>query len=124
MRAAWSRRSAMDGTSRRCPASRRSFAGCTRREEEGFRKGCEAPSESEPCDLDAGVLQLVAAIDRGEHRRDSLERSRVGERAGVQGAQPERGAELGHHLLRRGVAPAEQEIAFDRMIAVLELVGG
>ncbi|TPW01390.1 MAG: hypothetical protein FD129_3377, partial [bacterium] len=32
---------------------------------------------SEPCDLDPGVLELVAPVDRGEERRDPLDRPGV-----------------------------------------------
>src|SRR5574341_253252 len=38
-------------------------------------------------DLDAGVLELVATVDGGEHGGDAFERARVGEGAYVDGAE-------------------------------------
>src|SRR5713226_5102178 len=47
---------------------------------------CMAAGSSEAGDLDAGVLQLVAPVDRGEDRGDALERPGVGERADIERA--------------------------------------
>src|SRR5881397_3354388 len=71
---------------------------------------------SEAGDLNAGVLQLVAPIDRGENRGDALERSGVGERADVDRAQAHRTRQLAHALLGRGIGAAQQKIALDRAI--------
>src|SRR5690242_1632951 len=74
-------------------------------------------------DLDAGVLELVAPVDGGQHRGDALDRPRVGERAHVDGAQAHRGPQIRDQLLGFRVAPAEEEVALDRVLARGELVG-
>src|SRR5947208_1064216 len=79
---------------------------------------------SEPRDLDAGVLELVATVDRREDRRDALERPRVRERPDVHGPEPHRAPELGDRFLRRLVGAAEEEVALDRVVRLGELVGG
>src|SRR6266704_4023187 len=71
---------------------------------------------SEAGDLDAGVLQLVAPVDRGEDRGDALERAGVGERADIDRAQAHRARQLAHGLFGRGVGAAQQKVALDRAI--------
>src|SRR5574341_554119 len=82
------------------------------------------PVPSEAGDLEAGVLELVAAVDRGEERGDAFERPGVGERADVDRAEPDRASELAHGLLGGGGGAAEQQIALDRLVGFRELVGG
>src|SRR6266545_4608176 len=79
---------------------------------------------SEAGDLDAGVLQLVAPVDRGEDRGDTLERPGVGERADVDGAQAHRAGQLAHGLFGHGIGAAQEKIALDRVIRLGQLVGG
>src|SRR2546426_2697297 len=78
----------------------------------------------EPGDLDAAVLDLVAAIDGGQHRGDALDRPGVGQRAGVDRAEPDRPAELGHGVLGVGVPAADEQIAVDRLVELGQLVSG
>src|SRR5262244_2889929 len=54
-------------------------------------------------DLDPGVLELVAAVNGGEHGRDALERPRVGQRSHIDGAQAHALAEFARDLLGLGV---------------------
>src|SRR6266496_2958942 len=75
-------------------------------------------------DLDAGVLELVPAVDGGEHGRDALERPRVRERAHVDGPEAHAAGQLGHHLLRLRIPSAKQEVALDVVTGRRELVGG
>src|SRR2546422_8397766 len=79
---------------------------------------------SEAGDLDAGVLQLVAPVDRGEDRGDALERPGVGKRADVDRAQAHRAGQLAHGLFGRGVGAAQQKVALDRVIRLGQLVRG
>src|SRR2546428_9896258 len=83
-----------------------------------------AAGSSEAGDLDAGVLQLVAPVDRGEDRGDALERPGVGERADVDRAQAHRAGQLAHGLLGHGVGAAQEKIALDRVTRLGQLVGG
>src|SRR5262249_59376288 len=75
-------------------------------------------------DLDAGVLDLVAAIDRGQHRGDAFDRAGIGQRAGVDGPESHRPSELRHGLLGVGVLAANEQIAVDRFVELGQLVGG
>src|SRR6266571_687699 len=77
----------------------------------------------QPRDLEAGALELVPAVDGGEHGRDALERAGVGERPDVDHAQPHGTPQLGDRLLRGGLA-ADEEVAVDRMVRRGELVRG
>src|SRR5262249_4799408 len=61
-------------------------------------------ARSETGDLDPGVLQLVAPVDRSEDRGDALERAGVAERADVDRAKPHRAAQLADGPLGGGVA--------------------
>src|SRR5436309_971217 len=85
--------------------------------------GGEGRGSSEAGDLDAGVLEPVAAVDRREDRRDPLQQRRVRERPDVDGPEPHRAPELGDRVLRRLIA-AEEEVAVDRLVGLGKLVGG
>jgi integrase len=78
----------------------------------------------EACDLDAGVLELVAAIDGGEQRGDALDGPRIAERAHVDRAQPHRFPEIGDELLAVGVGAAEEQVALDGVVTRGQLVRG
>ena len=63
-------------------------------------------------------MRLVAAIQVDDHRRQAFERSRAGERAGVDGApgdDPRR--QLQRELLRRAVVAADERVLFRLFVA-------
>src|SRR5206468_2032981 len=78
---------------------------------------------SEPGDLDARVLQLVAPVDRRENRGDALERSGVAQDADVDRTKAHRAPELTDGILGGGIAAAEEQIALDRALSLGQLVG-
>jgi integrase len=82
------------------------------------------PRNVEASDLDARVLQLVAAVDGGEHRGDALERPGIAQGTRVHRAKPHGGGQIGDQLLGVGVASAEQQVALDRLVAGGKFVGG
>src|SRR5437899_515335 len=73
---------------------------------------------SEPGDLDARVLQLVAPVDRRENRGDALERSGVAQDADVDRTKAHRAPELADGILGGGIAAAEEQIALDRALSL------
>src|SRR5438876_11262555 len=81
-------------------------------------------TSSEARDLDARVLELVAAVDRRQDRRDPFQEPRIRERPDVDGPKPHRAPELGDRVLRPLVVAAQEEIALDRVVGLGELVSG
>src|SRR5262249_61304836 len=73
--------------------------------------------------LDAGVLELVAAVDGGEHGRDALQRPRVGQRSHVDGAQTDALTEFARDLLGLGVSATEKEVALNGVLGGRKLMG-
>src|SRR3990170_7899185 len=84
---------------------------------------CMSNAPLEPGDLDPRVLDLVPAVDGGEHGRDPLDGPRVGEWPDIENPEPHALAEVGDGRLRRGVVAADQEVAVDGMLGG-QLVGG
>src|SRR3989442_6683756 len=79
---------------------------------------------SEPGDPETGVLQLIAAVDGGEHRGDRLERAGVGERTHVEHPQPHGGAQVGDRSLGAGVVAADEQVTVDGAVRLGQLVRG
>src|ERR671931_2137949 len=92
-------------------------AGCRSRRR-GPRPWSSPRGPSEAGDADSGVLQLVAAVDRGQDRGDALQRAGVGEGPDVDRAQAERDGEPADRVLGLAIVAAQKQIAVDGMADV------
>jgi len=68
------------------------------------------------CDSDAGAIDVIALVHEYQDRRQRLGCRRVGERAGVQSAQPTALGDANDGIARLGVVAEHEHVAIDLFI--------